>query len=94
MTTTAPTDVSASTESMAATISATIGAVSVLRSSGLLRVRVATPSVTSTRTRVMEGKYARAAGRGQAAPAATTAISSFHSGRASSGTTSRVEAAR
>ena len=40
MTTTAPTAVSASIASIAATISATIGAVRVLRSAGLLRVRV------------------------------------------------------
>ena len=37
---------------MAATISSTIGAVSVLRSSGLFSVRVATPSATSTKTKV------------------------------------------
>ena len=44
VTTTAPTDSSASNWSIAATISSTIGADSELRSSGLLSVRVATPT--------------------------------------------------
>ena len=52
VTTTAPTPSSASKRSMAATISATIGAVSELRSAGLFRVRVATRSAMSTSTRV------------------------------------------
>src|SRR5258705_2295323 len=51
VTTTAPTELSASAAFIAATISSTIGSVSELRSVGLLRVRVATPSATSTRTR-------------------------------------------
>ena len=50
VTTTAPTDSSASIASIAATISSTIGPVRVLRSSGLFNVSVATPSATSVRT--------------------------------------------
>ena len=59
MTTTAPTDSSASISSIAATISATIGAVSVLRSAGLFSVSVATPSAMSVSTRDMPGSLPR-----------------------------------
>ena len=55
VTTSAPTLSLPSISSIAEVISATIGAVSVLRSSGLFRVSVATPSVTETRTRLMGG---------------------------------------
>ena len=51
VTTIAPTVSSASNASIAAMISATIGAVRVLRSSGLLSVSVPTPSAMSVRTR-------------------------------------------
>ncbi|CAB4861253.1 unannotated protein [freshwater metagenome] len=54
VTTTAPTPGSASIDSIAAMISVTIGLVRVLRSPGLLRVRVATRSATSTSTSVMQ----------------------------------------
>ena len=50
VTTSAPTDSSASIPSIAATISSTIGPVRVLRSSGLFNVSVATPSATSVST--------------------------------------------
>jgi hypothetical protein len=50
VTTTAPTDSSASNASIAVTMASTIGAVSVLRSSGLLSVNVATPSRISVST--------------------------------------------
>jgi hypothetical protein len=66
VTTSAPTVSSASKASIAATISATIGAVRVLRSSGLFKVSVATPSATSVSTSgaepVMEVSVARAPG--------------------------------
>lgn len=53
VTTSAPIFSLPSISSIAAVISSTIGWVSVLRSSGLLRVSVATPSVTETSTRLM-----------------------------------------
>ena len=58
VTTIAPTVSSASNASIAAMISATIGAVSVLRSSGLLSVSVPTPSAMSVRTRGWAGEVA------------------------------------
>ena len=65
VTTTAPTPSSASRASKASTISSTIGAVRVFRSSGLLRVTVATRSATSTSTRLMAGVlHCAAAGPG------------------------------
>ena len=54
----APMEGSPSIVSMAARISATIGAVNVLRSSGLFKVRVATPSVTVSNTRLMVVSFA------------------------------------
>jgi hypothetical protein len=53
VTTIAPIDESPSIRSIATTISATIGAVMVLRSSGLFNVIVATPSAISRRTKDM-----------------------------------------
>ena len=65
VTTIAPTDSSASNASIAATISVTIDAVSVLRSSGLFSVSVPTPSSTLVSTSGM---------RGSASPPATSSL--------------------